>query len=299
MLVLDGGLSTVLEQQGHDLSDRLWSARLLRDDPSAIVAAHASFYDAGADVAITASYQASFEGFATIGVDAAGAGALLRASVTLAREAAALAGRPDALVAASVGPYGAVLAGGQEYTGEYAGITAAALNAFHAPRLAALAAGNPDLFAVETIPRADEAGAIATALAGHPHIPAWVSFCCRDAATTCGGDTIERAVLAALAAPNLAAVGVNCTAPAHVEGLLTRIRAVAPSVPLVVYPNAGRSWDADARSWSGPPVRGFPRAMVDRWLALGATYVGGCCGVDAAAIADLRATVRRRSSRTP
>ncbi|MDT5348494.1 MAG: homocysteine S-methyltransferase, partial [Mycobacterium sp.] len=87
VLISDGGLATELEARGHDLADPLWSARLLSDAPQQIVAVHAAYFRAGARIATTASYQASFEGFATHGIGrdgALGAAALLRRSVELA-----------------------------------------------------------------------------------------------------------------------------------------------------------------------------------------------------------------------
>ncbi len=286
---LDGGLASELEERGHDLSDTLWSARLLRDDPGAIRAVHADYFAAGARVAVSASYQASRPGFRAAGLDAAEADRLLTLSVTLAREArdeASSAGRPGPLlVAASVGPYGAVLADGAEYRGRY-GLPADRLTAFHRERLDVLVAAGPDLLAVETIPDADEAEALVSALADHPDLPAWVSFSCASAERTCAGDPIERAAQIALSAPTVVAVGVNCTAPEHVQGLLDRIATVT-SGPLVVYPNAGRTWDAAARCWVGTADRLLPPAAVQRWVAAGAALVGGCCGLGPAAVADL------------
>ena len=157
-VVLDGGMSNALQDRGPDLSDALWSARLLRDDPAEIAAVHRAYYRAGATVATTASYQASVTGFERAGASRAEAERLIRSSVLVARDvrdALADDGR-DRLVAASVGPYGAVLADGSEYRGRY-GLTAAQLRDFHRPRLEILAAAGPDLLAVETIPDVDEA----------------------------------------------------------------------------------------------------------------------------------------------
>src|SRR4051794_3714131 len=204
-VVLDGGLATELEAQGHDLSDPLWSARLLLEDPEAIVAAHTAYLRAGAEVVITASYQASFEGFGRLGLDARAAAALLRRSVELARRACAPF--PGALVAASAGPYGAVLAGGQEYTGDYGALATGALEAFHERRLRALLDAGPDCVACETIPRADEAAALARVLDRLEAPDAWISFACRDGRTTAHGEPIEAAVAAASGSDSVVAVG--------------------------------------------------------------------------------------------
>src|SRR4051794_33510428 len=169
-VVLDGGLSTELEARGHDVASALWSARLLRDDPAAVVAAHAAFAAAGARVATTVSYQASVEGFATVGVDRAEALALIARSVDLARE-----GAPGSWVAGSVGPYGAALADGSEYTGGYvAEVGVAELRAFHRPRMAVLAEAGADVLACETLPAAAEVEAL-LAEAASLGVPVWLS----------------------------------------------------------------------------------------------------------------------------
>ena len=293
-MLLDGGLSTQLEAQGADLSDRLWSARLLADDPAAIVAAHLAFFRSGARVATTASYQATFEGFAARGIDRGGAEALLRRSVELAGQARSLAeaedsaaGRPPVrrFVAASVGPYGAMLADGSEYRGRY-GRTVAELRDFHRDRLAVLASTDADVLAVETIPEVEEAAAVAELLPQVEGAAAWVSFSCRDGAHLCSGAPVEEGVAAVDGRPGVLAVGVNCTAPEHLDELVGRIRAATP-LPIVVYPNSGEGWDAAARRWTG-----FGRDRVDpdaarRWRGLGAGLVGGCCRVTPDQIAAL------------
>ncbi len=295
-VALDGGLATELEAAGHDLSDDLWSARLLRDDPTAIEDVHLAYYRAGARVAITASYQASYEGFAREGVPREEATLLLRRSVELARRArerrvaeleAGGEAVPRLLVAASIGPYGAVLADGQEYEGSY-GLTREELAAFHRPRMAALLAAGPDLLALETIPSELEAEALVDVLAEHPGVPAWLSYSCRDGAHTCEGQPIEQAVGVAERSRRVVAVGVNCTRPEHVDELLTRA-ASATRLPLVTYPNDGRVWDGPNRCWLGVGAAGFDPATVARWRSLGVRLVGGCCGVGPAGIRDLAA----------
>ena len=277
-LVLDGGLATELEGQGHDLSDALWSARLLRDNPDAIVAAHRAFCDAGADVAITASYQASVEGFARVGVERAAALELMARSVGLARNAGAR------IVAGSVGPFGAAQADGSEYTGDYGDIAPAALVEFHTPRLDALRSAGADCFAFETIPRLDEAGALIGLL--QPGDEAWLSLQCRDAGHLASGERIEAIADVIRGADALIAVGVNCTAPEHALELLTRLRSIC-ALPLVCYPNSGRTWDAVGRRWLDAGVDGFPAELVASWRSAGAELVGGCCGVSPAGIAGV------------
>jgi homocysteine S-methyltransferase len=296
-VVLDGGLATELEARGHDLSDDLWSARLLRDDPAAIEDVHLAYLRAGARILITASYQASRPGFERTGASAAEADELLCESVRIAVRARErfLAEQPGAarpLVAASVGPYGATLADGQEYTGDYGGLTAAALERFHAERMAVLLAAGPDCVACETIPRADEGEILARVLDRLGAPGAWISFSARDGRSTCHGEPIEEAIAAATTSERVLAVGINCTAPEHVGELLRRARTVTDR-PLVAYPNTGRIWDGAGRFWqAGPGVDHFPAALVRDWLGAGARLVGGCCGIGPDAIRDLARVTR-------
>ena len=272
-VVLDGGLATELERRGMDLHDPLWSARALVEDPDAIREVHASYFEAGADVATSASYQATFEGFAGRGLDHDASAALMRRSVELAREAA-----PEgALVAASVGPYGAMLGNGAEYTGDY-DRDEDELVEFHAPRMQVLAEAGPDLFAVETIPSIVEARALVRALERVPQVPAWVSFSCRDGAHICDGTPFEEAVRTAVSAPTVVAVGVNCTSPMHVEALV-ELAAAASDRPIVCYPNRGSFWDPVRRRWMDPPRQDArPLLRPLQWRAAGARLIGGCCG---------------------
>jgi homocysteine S-methyltransferase len=292
--VLDGGLATELEAQGHDLRDALWSARLLADDPAAVVAAHRAFFRAGADVATTASYQASFGGFAARGIAQAEAARLLRRSVALADAARAEAAGDGRTrwVAASVGPYGAALADGSEYRGRY-GLTVAELTAWHRPRLDVLVDAGPDVLALETVPDLDEARALVTALAGSP-VPAWLAYSVEGARTRAGQPLAEAfAVVADV--PEIIAVGVNCCAPADVGPAIATARAVTDK-PVVVYPNSGERWDARQRRWVGGSR--FSAEAVAGWAAQGASVVGGCCRVGPADIAALARAVRPTSAST-
>jgi homocysteine S-methyltransferase len=281
VLVLDGGLSTALEEQGADLSGALWTARLLADEPERIAAAHRAYYRAGAQVATTASYQASVEGFAAAGYD--DAAALVTRSVTIARDVRDAMDDPALLVAASVGPYGAFLADGSEYRGRYA-VSAARLRDFHAARLELLVAAGPDLLAVETIPDVDEAAVLADLLDGLA-VPAWFSYSVRGDTTNAGQPLTEAYAVLAVR-PWLRAAGVNCSDQADVLGAV-RAAVSATGVPAVAYPNRGGRWDAAAKKWRyGAPV---DLDLVATWVAAGAELVGGCCGTgpdDIAALAE-------------
>ena len=291
-VVLDGGLSTALEHLGADLRDPLWTALVLVEDPDLIVEAHRAYVEAGADVVISASYQASFERLAARGFDRDAASALLARSVELARAAAT----DRTLVAASVGPYGAVLANGAEYTGDY-GLgddptsARAALRTFHLPRAEALAAAEPDLLAIETIPSIVEAEALVDVLAELGDMPAWITFSCRDGEHLNDGTAIEEAVAIASDSPQVVAVGVNCTPPAFVPELLRRAAAVT-SKPLVAYPNRGATWNAEAKSWTGDAVPDGFGPLARSLRASGARLIGGCCGAGPADIADVAYALR-------
>ena len=286
-IVLDGGLATELERSGHDLHDPLWSARVLVEDPDAIRAVHAAYFGAGAHVAISASYQATFEGFAGRGIDGANAAALMRTSVELARDAAS----GDQLVAASVGPYGAMLGNGAEYTGDY-DRGEDELVEFHVPRMEALAAAEPDLFAVETIPSIVEAAALVRALDKVPEVPAWVSFSCRDGTHICDGTPIDQVVRTVATAPTVVAVGINCTPPLHAESLVETVYATTDK-PVVCYPNRGSFWDPMRKAWTDPPRQDArpPLRPLD-WRRAGASLIGGCCGTTPADIAAAAAALR-------
>jgi homocysteine S-methyltransferase len=286
-VILDGGLSNALAARGHDLSDELWTARLLRDAPGEIAAVHRTYYAAGAEVATTASYQASVPGFERAGLSRTEAEALVRRSVTLAREVRdELAGDGRRrLVAASVGPYGAVLADGSEYRGRY-GLTPTRLRDFHLPRLELLASAEPDLLAVETIPDLEEAEVLVPLL-DEIGLPAWLSYSCAGSLTR-AGQPLADAFAVAASSPAVVATGVNCCAPEDVRPALEIAREVTGR-PGVAYPNSGQGWDSGTHTWSGGTS--YDVALAPGWVAAGAEYVGGCCQVGPDDIAALARTL--------
>ena len=282
-VVLDGGLSTALEEQGATLEGALWTARLLAEAPERIAEAHRAYFTAGAMVATSASYQASVEGLVAAGCDAAEAQRLITLSVTLAREVRdeLAETRRGLLVAASVGPYGAFLADGSEYTGRY-GVSSARLRDFHAPRLELLAAAGPDLLAVETIPDVDEAEVLVSLL-DDLGVPAWFSYSVRGAATS-AGQPLAEAYAALTGSRSLIAAGVNCSDQTDVLGAV-RAAVAATGLPAVAYPNRGGNWDSDRKTWEyGDPV---DLDLVETWLGAGARFIGGCCGTGPADVAAL------------
>ncbi|SOJ56276.1 Homocysteine S-methyltransferase [Mycobacterium simulans] len=285
VLISDGGLATELEARGEDLSDQLWSARLLLDAPHKITAVHAAYFRAGAMIATTASYQASFEGFAAHGIERdgpLGAIAMMRRSVELAMIARDEVGIKGLRVAASVGPYGAALADGSEYRGRY-GLSVAALTRWHRPRLEVLAAAGADVLALETIPDVDEAEALVE-LVRQLGAPAWLSYTI-DGTCTRAGQPLADAFAVAEGVPEIVAVGVNCCAP---DDVLPAIGLAAEvGKPVIVYPNSGERWDG--RAWTGPSR--FDARLARQWVTTGARIVGGCCRVGPADIAALAAAV--------
>jgi homocysteine S-methyltransferase len=290
VLTSDGGLATELEARGFELSDALWSARLLMDAPEAIVAAHEAFYRAGASIATTASYQASFDGFAHRGIDRNQAVQLLRRSVGLAATARNRVGAEGRWVAASIGPYGAALADGSEYRGRY-GMSVAQLARWHRPRLEVLADAGADVLAVETIPDVDEAEAL-VGLVRQLGAPAWLSYTI-DGTTTRAGQPLADAFAVAAGVPEFVAVGVNCCAPGDVLAAVGIARDVTGK-PVIAYPNSGESWDAQLRRWVGPS-RWAPD-LAPQWAAAGARIIGGCCRVRPDDIAALARAVSSAST---
>ena len=284
VLIADGGLATELEARGHDLSDALWSARLLVDGPQEITAVHTAFFRAGAMIATTASYQASIDAFAASGISRDDTVGLLRRSVELAKTARDEVGRAGRQVAASVGPYGAALADGSEYRGRY-GLSVAQLQDWHRPRLEVLADAGADVLALETIPDVDEAEALVN-LVRSLGVPAWLSYTI-DGPRTRAGQPLADAFAVAAGVPEIVAVGVNCCAPDDVLPAIGPARETGK--PVIVYPNSGERWDGARRAWVGP-ARFSPQLAV-QWVAAGARVVGGCCRVRPAHIAELAAVL--------
>ncbi|MEG0161594.1 MAG: homocysteine S-methyltransferase [Aurantimicrobium sp.] len=284
-LAIDGGMSTELEQQGCRLEGSLWTAQALLDDPGLIEAAHKAYVDAGAGVVITASYQISRAGFVEAGLTADDADRALRASIDVARQAVA---GTHTLVAASVGPYGAILHDGSEYKGNY-GKTVEELRAFHVERLSVLISANPDLLAIETIPDALEAEALVAALADFPGALAWMSFSIGPDGKLWAGQSLAEAARIASSSPAIAAIGVNCVDPALVSAAIAEIRSVT-DLPVVIYANGGGTWNPETGIWENAAADALV-AYSAEWITQGATVIGGCCGTHAGDIRQLAAAL--------
>ena len=282
-LVIDGALATELESRGYDLTDDLWSAKILLEQPEAIKQLHYDYFKSGADCAITASYQATIEGFVKRGLNEAQAIDLIKKSVRLAIEArdefwndeANRVGRLKPFVAASVGPYGAYLADGSEYRGNY-GLTESELMDFHRPRMRALIEAGADILACETIPTPIEARALVNLLGEFQGVHAWISFSCKDEAHVCEGEKLEACIRQIESSPQVAAVGINCTSPKFIPSLIHEAKK-ATNKPILVYPNSGESYDADKNDWNGDPVSHSFGEEAHQWYDAGARMIGGCC----------------------
>jgi homocysteine S-methyltransferase len=250
---------------------------------------HESYFAAGADVATSASYQASIQGFAQRGLSAEESLSLMRLSVELADQARRNTGG-EGMVAGSVGPYGAMLADGSEYRGAY-GVSLETLAAFHRPRLQALIEAGADLLAIETCPSAIEALLVLELLEHWPGVRAWVSFTCRDDERTSEGQLIGEAV-----APSLRA------------GRWSRWASIVLPAPgrWIAHSDAGRD-QSPARGLSeyrgdmgrrvprmeGSPDTFDPARDVPRWIDLGARWIGGCCRTTPGTIFEIRRAVSR------
>lgn len=296
-IILDGALATELERRGADLNDPLWSAKCLLEQPALIHAVHADYFAAGADVATTATYQATFEAFERRGMTRAAAAGTMRTAVRLAVQArdefwavpAHRRNRCRPLVAASIGPYGAMLADGSEYRGHYA-LSELALRDFHRPRFELLASSDADLLAFETLPCLREALVLTRLLEEFPALTAWVSFSCRDDSHTCEGEDVGDCASALASCPQIVAVGANCTRPEFMPTLLARMREHTTK-PLVAYPNSGEDYDPSVKEWHGHAHLGSMATAALAWYASGARLIGGCCRTTPADIRSIRRTL--------
>ncbi|KAM6963116.1 homocysteine S-methyltransferase YbgG [Aplochiton taeniatus] len=303
-LILDGGLATELETAGFQLQgDPLWSARLLHTNPQAVKDAHYRFLMSGADVITTATYQASIEGFKKhLIMTPELASELQMSGVRLAQEAVKqfvtggdLADRKTPFVAGSVGPYGAFLHDGSEYTGAYAEkMSIEELKAWHRPQVQCLVAAGPDLIAMETIPSIKEAEALVELLREFPNSRAWLSFSCKDGRCISDGSPFIEAVNMASRCKQLIAVGVNCCPPTLVKPLLDSAKSLhTPDLSWVAYPNSGEEWNVE-RGWKVNDSRESISKLSVEWKEQGAALIGGCCRISPADIANLRQQLQGR-----
>jgi homocysteine S-methyltransferase len=288
--LLDGGLATQLETQGCDIGNELWSASLLQSNPEAIVTAHRAYLEAGAECLATASYQASREGFAKTGLSHDEADALMLLSVALAKRARKES-ESEAAIAASLGPYGAMLHDGSEYRGDY-GVSSQALKDFHESRLRLFDAAGADVIALETIPSLQEAKVLAELLADC-QTPSWVSFSCPNERDISDGTPIDAVAALFAEHPTVAAVGINCTPPQFAPALVHKLRAAVPDKVVMVYPNSGEIYNVSDNSWSGTVTPSDCAAAARDWIDAGAKIVGGCCRMGPEHISAMAAMINQ------
>lgn len=296
--VIDGAMATELERRGADLSDRLWSARVLLKSPQLIEDVHYDYFLAGADIALSASYQATFAGFSACGLAEDDARRLLLQSVRLActaRERFAEHNsdgtRSAALVGASIGPYGAHRHDGSEYRGDYA-VSAQRIRDFHRRQLEVLALSRADFIAFETVPSLAEGEAIVRLLEEFPELHAWLSFSCRDERHVCHGERFADCAALANEHSGIIATGINCSPPEFVESLLAQARGITTKT-LLAYPNSGETWRAADNCWREGDSRVSLAGLARRWLDAGATLLGGCCRTTPQDIRELAQAMRK------
>lgn len=297
ILVLDGALATELESRGCNINDSLWSAKVLAENPEIIEKVHYDYFASGADCAITASYQATIEGFMKKGFTREASVELIRNSVKIAKrardkfwnETSDKADRPYPIIAGSIGPYGAFLADGSEYRGDYK-IPEKELVDFHRTRMELLIDEGVDIIACETIPTLLEAKALIKLLKEFPKVYCWISFSARNSFEISDGTPISECAEFLDSFEQVAAIGVNCTNPKYVPELIKSIRENCKK-PVIVYPNSGEEYNACTKTWQGETSSDFYGSSARLWYAAGARIIGGCCRTtpeDIRAIAKLR-----------
>ena len=298
VFILDGALGTQIQKNGHDVNDSLWSAKFLNEDTSVIKEVHKQYLEAGADCIITSSYQASIEGFLKKGFSKEKAIELIKLSINIAKEARDefwetfedKQTRVKPLVAASIGPYGAYLADGSEYSGDYK-ISDEELKDFHKKRLEIIVETNPDILACETIPVLKEAKIISDLLKQYPHIASWITFSAKNENYTNAGDDIKECMTYLNTQEHISAVGINCTAPQYIPMLIENIKSVC-SKPIVIYPNGGSRYNPITKLWERGELSAQDFAkLAYLWYTKGATVIGGCCETTPNEIEYIRKTL--------
>lgn len=298
VLILDGAMATELESKGLDLNDALWSAKVLAEQPDVIEQVHYEYFQAGADCAMTASYQATIDGFLKKGYSLAQAEKFITDSVAIAvkardrfwQDSDNRKGRPYPLIVAAVGPYGAYLADGSEYRGDY-DISEQELMDFHRRRMQLLLEAGADILACETVPCLFEAQAMAKAVGEFEGALCWISFSCNSEATICDGTSIAVCAAAMDVFPQVAAIGINCTPPHLLPSLIRAVRT-ASHKPIAAYPNSGEIYDPVTKTWRGTSEEGGFALAAQAWYQAGARLIGGCCRTTPADIAQVYSWVK-------
>jgi len=297
-MIVDGAMATELEAMGCDLNDELWSAKVLAEQPELIKRVHLSYFAAGADCGITASYQATVAGYMKKGYSEEYAEGLIIRSVKLLSEArdewweseGKSSGRVYPLIAAAVGPYGAFLADGSEYRGGY-GVPKEVIGDFHKRRMELLWNAGAEILAIETIPSLEEA-LITAEITEKIDADCWISFSCKNEKEISEGTSIAECAEKLNKFNCVKAIGLNCTAPQFVESLIKEIKSVSVK-PVVVYPNSGEEYDAVTKTWHGSKDGKTYGQWAENWYKAGTEVIGGCCRTTPANIKEVYELLRK------
>eukprot|EP01038_Epipyxis_sp_PR26KG_P005628 gene5628-7772_t len=295
-LILDGALGSEVKYRNPSSMDPyLWSAGALIDDISTINGIHLDYIQQGADIITTSSYQISYESFQRFrGYSISQTNKYLLDSINVAHSAKTRACdlvEKSIFVASSIGCYGAHLADGSEYHGEY-GKSLSYLMNWHEQKLNYVALQNPNIIACETIPCKMEAIALTKLIANSSsQFCSWISLACKSETLLNSGESIEDTLRAIeddveyqLEKENgnfdKLMIGVNCTDPIYVEEIINLMKENIKSTRvLVAYPNRGCVWNDESKSYveeSGFSDDQFAECA-KCWLDAGARIIGGCC----------------------
>ncbi|MFQ1055470.1 homocysteine S-methyltransferase [Gilliamella apicola] len=280
-MIIDGALASELQRRGCDLNDSLWSAKVLIEQPELIQQVHYDYFKAGADCAITASYQATPMGFAQKGIELEESIKLIKTSVKLAQQAKMqylndIKQDKALLIAGSVGPYGAYLANGSEYTGDYQ-LSESEFIAFHKDRVTALIDAGVDILACETMPSFLEIKALVKLIQQFPIVNCWFSLTLKDQQHISDGTPLTEVIEYLNSIEQIVSVGINCIALEKVTPAL-EVLSKLTGKPLIVYPNSGEQYDPTTKQWHKNHHHNCTFAnQLDTWIKLGAKLIGGCC----------------------
>ena len=278
-VVLDGAMSTPLERLGADTNNDLWTAKALIDNEELVYEVHKMYFEAGADLIITDTYQANVQAFEKVGYSEKEARNLIKKAVKIAQKA-----RDDYenrtgkhnYIAGTIGPYGAYLANGSEYRGDYE-LSTKEYQQVHLPRIEELVNAEVDILAIETQPKLDEVLAILELLKEkYPQQKVYVSYTLSDDDTISDGTPLPRAIHALEDYSQVIAVGINCVKLELVEPALKNMKEITDK-HLIVYPNSSAVYDPKSKTWSQPKTSATFEELIPNWYEAGARIIGGCC----------------------
>lgn len=308
-LVLDGALGTQLESiipndsEIQPKNDPLWSTKVLMTQPKLIERIHYQYLQSGSDIIMTSTYQASCAGlikYANSYTDEVAH--VWERSVDMANNAIRrhklenntkpIRNR-DPIICGSVGPYGAFLANGAEYTGEYGMISNEELEKHHFKLLQFLIL-HPDvkLIAIETIPNFREfkvlVNLLTKLLSLHgPNQKFYLSINVRNESEMCDGTPVEKVMnylnfkmkTMGILQRNIFAIGYNCVDYHLVTSLIDNLTMFNEfHIPMIVYPNLGYVYSTKHEEYIAYQDTNELELMILDWLKRGVKIIGGCCG---------------------